>query len=106
MEYGYEVEEARVLAPAASWPSSSSAAAGALLSHRLHVPVEVSDEPVDRALLDQVGTGGPIGQRQDVAVQRVIPGHPLGVLAALYEELVADAEDPLEMVAVPAHDQD
>ena len=56
------------------------------LPARLQVPVEEGDDPVDRTLLDLIGAGGPIGrQRGDVAVQRVIPGHPLGVLAAFFE---------------------
>src|SRR6202012_2418644 len=74
------------------------------LPSRLHVPVEEGEDPVDRSLLDMVGTGGPVGRkREGVAVQRVIPRHPFRVLAALFEELVAEAEDPLEMVGVPAH---
>ena len=53
--------------------------------------------------------GGLVGHlvgrlREDVAVQRVVPRHPLGLLPALPPELVAEAEDPLEVVAVAPHD--
>src|SRR3984957_16134042 len=72
----------------------------------LQVPVEEGDDPVDRGFLDRVRAGGVAGaQREYVTVLRVVPGHPLGILARLGEELVAEGEHALEVVVVPAHDQ-
>jgi acyl-coenzyme A synthetase/AMP-(fatty) acid ligase len=49
----------------------------------LHVAVEEADDSVDGLLLDLVRASSAVGRRrEDVSVQRVVPRHPLGFLAA------------------------
>src|SRR5262245_32044752 len=70
--------------------------------------VEEGYDTVDRAVLGVIDLDRAVlvGDREDVPVQRVVPGDPRGVLPAGLEQVVAEAEDALEMVVVTAHHQD
>jgi len=62
----------------------------------------------DRAFLHVIDLDYAVGacDREDISVQRVVPGDPCGVLPAGRQQFVAEPEDALEMVVVTAHHQD
>src|SRR5690349_24873244 len=97
------------LIPPAHTPAANSARASIIAggTGSAEMLVEEGDYAVDRLLLHVVDLDCAVAadDREDIAVQRVVPGDPRGVLAAGRQQVVAETEDALQMVVVAAHHQ-